>query len=414
GGSSIVFADAAVKGGLALPPFSEATLAALRKVVPAFASPQNPADVTASFFNNMGVLTEALGVVLADPNIDQLAILLASVSGPVAQRACEAIAAAAVASDKPVHVAWSGRHAKSAEAVAAMTAARVPFLTTPVRLARAAAALARFADDRRRLLARLETGSDPSPPARRPGGTGGDEGPEPVLPPVLTLPAGAVTLNEAESKAVLAAFGISTPREVLVPPGAEPVATTQHLQAPFAVKIVSREIAHKTEAGGVALRVPREGLADAVRTVITNAAKAVPGAGIEGVLVSEMAHGAEALIGIINDASFGPVVAFGLGGVLTEVLADVTYRVAPFDLDTARRMIGELRGARLFDGYRGQPAADKEALARTLVAASEMAAALSSRLKEADINPVFVGPSGVVAADALVVLKPEGGAARAP
>ncbi len=401
GGSSIVFADAAVKGGLTLPPFSETTLAALRQLVPAFASPQNPADVTASFFNNMGVLTEALGVVLADPNIDQLAILLASVSGPVAQRACEAIAAAAATSDKPVHVAWSGRHAKSAEAVAAMTAARVPFLTTPVRLARAAAALARFADDRRRLLPRLKTRSASSSPARRPGGTGGDKG----SAPVLTLPAGPVTLNEAESKAVLAAFGIATPREVLVSSGTDPVAVTQDLRPPFAVKIVSREIAHKTEAGGVALRVSREGLADAVRTVTANAAQAVPGARIEGVLVSEMAQGVEALIGIVNDASFGPVVAFGLGGVLTEVLADVTYRVAPFDLDTARDMIGELRGARLFDGYRGQPPADKEALARTLVAASKMGAALSSRLKEADINPVFVGPSGVVAADALVVLE---------
>jgi succinyl-CoA synthetase beta subunit len=203
---------------------------------------------------------------------------------------------------------------------------------------------------------------------------------------------------------VLAAFGIPTPREVLVPSGADPVAATAALKPPYTVKIVSRDIAHKTEAGGVQLKVPRDGLAEAARTVIANAASAVPGARIDGVLVSEMAEGVEALIGVLNDASFGPVVAFGLGGVLTEVLKDVTYRVAPFDLDTARDMIAELRGARLFDGYRGQPSADKEALARTLVAASQMAAALAPRLKEADINPLFVGPSGVVAADALVVL----------
>ena len=131
----------------------------------------------------------------------------------------------------------------------------------------------------------------------------------------------------------------------------------------------------------------------------------MPGAKIDGVLVSEMAQGIEALIGVINDESFGAVVALGLGGVLTEVLKDVTYRIAPFDIDTAREMIADLRGAKLFDGYRGQPAADKEALAKTLVAASQMAAALAPRLKELDINPVFVGPSGVVAADALVVLK---------
>jgi acyl-CoA synthetase (NDP forming) len=389
GGSSIVYADAGVKGGLTLPPFSPATLNALRKVVPAFASPENPADVTAAFFNDMRVLTSALEVVLADPNIDQLSILLASVSGPAAARACEAIAAAASASDKPVHVAWSGRHAKSAEAVAALTDAGVPFLTTPVRLARAAAALARFAADRRRLLPR----QSPS------------MAPEVRLPAGLELPAGAVALNEAESKAVLTAFGIPTAREVLVPSGADAGAATAALKAPFAVKIVSRDIAHKTEAGGVLLKVARDGLAAAVRTVTANAIEAVPGARIDGVLVSEMAEGVETLIGVVNDASFGPVVAFGLGGVLTEALKDVTWRIAPFDLDTAREMIAELRAARLFDGYRGQPAVDKEALARTLVAASQMAAALAPRLKEADINPLFVGPTGVVAADALVVVS---------
>jgi acetate---CoA ligase (ADP-forming) len=389
GGSSVVYADAAMKGGLILPPFADATLEALRKVVPAFGSAQNPADVTAAFFNDMSLLTSALEVVLADPNIDQLSILLASVSGPVAARACVAIAAAAAASDKPVHVAWSGRHAKSTDAVKALTDAGVPFLTTPVRLARAAAALARFAADRRRLL------------PRRP--------PEVHMPPGLELAAGAATLNEAEGKAVLRAFGIATPREVLIPPGADAEAATQGLDAPFAVKIVSRDIAHKTEARGVRLGVARDGVAEAVRAVAANAAEAVPGARIDGVLVSEMAQGIEALIGIVNDASFGPVVALGLGGVLTEVLKDVTYRIAPFDLDTAREMIGELRAARLFDGYRGQPAADKEALARTLVSASQMAAALAPRLKEADINPLFVGPSGVVAADALVVVSdPQG------
>jgi succinyl-CoA synthetase beta subunit len=170
---------------------------------------------------------------------------------------------------------------------------------------------------------------------------------------------------------------------------------------------VSRDVPHKTEAGGVRLGVAREALSEAARSVADNARKAVPGAKIEGVLVSEMAQGLETLIGVINDPAFGPVVALGLGGVLTEVLKDVTYRVAPFDLETAREMIAELRGAKLFEGYRGKPAADKEALARVLVAVSGMAVALAPRLKELDINPVFVRPAGqgVAAADALVVLK---------
>jgi acyl-CoA synthetase (NDP forming) len=384
GGAGIVYADAAVQGGLALPPFSEATRAALRRVVPAFASPENPADVTAGFFNDPTVLTEALDIVLADERIDQLSVLLVSISGAAAARACEAIAAAAGRTDKPVHVAWSGRHAKSAAAVAALTGAGVPFLTTPVRLARAAAALARFAADRRRLLPR--------------------RAPDVVVPPGLVLPAGAATLNEVESKAVLRAFGIPTPNEVFVPAGGNVAEAAQELEPPFAVKIVSRDIAHKTEVGGVVLNCFVLG-EDVARSITAAASMAVPGASIDGVLVSEMAQGVEALIGIVNDPSFGPVVALGLGGVLTEVLADVTWRVAPFDLDTAREMIAELRGARLFDGYRGKPPADKEALARVLVSASRMAAALASRLKEADINPLLVGPGGAVAADALVLLS---------
>jgi acyl-CoA synthetase (NDP forming) len=385
GGSGIVYADAAVQGGLTLPSFSDTTMAALRKIVPSFGSPENPADVTAGFFNNMSLFIDALEIVLADPRLDQLSILLASVTGASAARPAQAIAEVAARTDKPIHVAWSGRHAKSPEAVKALTDANVPFITTPVRLAQAAATLARFASDQRRLLPRRV--------------------PEVRTVETLSLPAGPVTLNEGESKDVLRAFGIPVVREVFVPVDTDAAAAARDLNEPFAVKIVSRDIPHKTDAGGVKLRVTRDGLADAVAVVTANSAKAVPGAKINGVLISEMAQGLETLIGIINDESFGPVVALGLGGVLTEVLKDITYRVAPFGLETAREMIADLRGAKLFDGHRGAPAADKEALANALVAASQMAAALKGRLKEADINPLFVAPSGAVAADALIVLK---------
>ena len=387
GGSGVVFADAAVGGGLTLPPFSPETLARMRKIVPAFGSPENPADLSAAVFNDDTLFMRSLEVVLEDPGLDQLSILLASISGPRADRAAELIAAAAARTNKPVHVAWSGRQAKSVAATRALEAAGVPFITTPVRLARAAAVLARFAADQRRLLPRR------APAVSTPKG--------------LALPPGAVTLNEAESKAVLRAFGVPVAREAYIAAGEDVAASARGLQAPLAVKVVSRGIAHKTEAGGVQLSVQQADVAQAARAVMESAARAVPDATIEGVLVAEMAQGLETLIGVINDEGFGPVVALGLGGVLTEVLKDVTYRVAPFDLDTARDMIAELRAARLFDGYRGKPAADKEALAAALVAVSQMATALAGRLEELDINPVFVRQAGqgVVAADALIVLK---------
>lgn len=117
GGSGVVFADAAVKGGLTLPPFSDETIAALRKVVPWFGSPENPADVTANVVNDMDLFAQALAIVAADPRLDQLSILLASVSGRSAQKLAGAVAAVSAKTGKPVNVAWSGRHAKSPEAL---------------------------------------------------------------------------------------------------------------------------------------------------------------------------------------------------------------------------------------------------------------------------------------------------------
>ncbi len=387
GGSGIVYADRAVKEGLTLPPFSDATVQSLRTIIPSFGSADNPADTTAGAINDISLLTRTLDIVLADPGIDQVWILLASLAGEGANKAAQAIATASATTEKPVCVVWCGRKNRAEAAWKVFADAEIPFLPTPARGAKAAATLARFAEDRRRLLPRV------MPQAAHPAG--------------LQLPAGAVTLSEVESKAVLKAFDIPMTKEILVAVGADVAAAAQGLEGPFAVKIVSRDIAHKTEAGGVKLGVAAADLAKAAAEVIANGRKYKANARIDGVLVSEMAQGLEALIGVVNDAGFGPAVALGLGGVLTEVLQDVTYRIAPFDIETARDMIAELRAAKLFDGYRGKPAADKEALAQTLVAVSRMAAGLGSRLKEMDINPIFVGAKGqgVVAADALVVLK---------
>lgn len=389
GGSGIVFADRAIEGGLRLPAFSAATLDALRRIIPAFGSIQNPADVTAGIFNDMSLLTRTIEIVLADENVDQLCVLLASIPGAPAARAAEAIVAAARSTTKPIHVGWSGRRAKSEDAYRLLEDARVAVIPTPVRLAAAAARLAAFAVDRERLLPRQAP-----PPATRPEG--------------LHLPAGAATLDEAESKALLAAFGIPVPRETVVPAGGDVAAATAGLRPPFAVKVLSRDIAHKSDVGGVKLDVGSgPALAVAAAEVVGNARAARPGATVDGVLIAEMARGVEMLVGVVNDPAFGPCVALGSGGVLTEVLADITFRVAPFDLATAEDMISELKGARLLDGYRGAKPADKAALAELLVAVSRMAVALGDRLQEIDINPVIVrdAGNGVVAVDGLVVVR---------
>ena len=192
-----------------------------------------------------------------------------------------------------------------------------------------------------------------------------------------------------------------------------PLADVEKLTAspvafPVAVKVESPDIAHKTEAGALRLKITDlDGLKQAAREVVASARRYRPDARIDGVLIQEMASGVEIIAGAVNDPHFGPVIAFGLGGIFTELMKDVTYRFAPFDVETAREMVGEIRTAALLTGYRGQPALDVDALAEALARLSRLIADHADRIAEIDVNPMFVRPAGqgVVAADALIVLK---------
>jgi len=391
GGSAVVFCDTADEVDLTLAEPSAPTMAVLRENLPNVASLVNPIDYAAGYPRpgDEPRLARALDAVLADPNIDQLGLLYATVLGDTLKLGASVLAQAAAGSDKPVlafsvmprELAGSGHDI--------LRDAGIAVLPSPARVARAMGMLADYSE----ALASCERTDEML-----------------TVPdlPTQELPPGAVTLDEHESKSLAALFGIPVTRDVLLEPErlAAPVVG---LQFPLAVKIVSRDIAHKTDIDAVRLGVrdPAE-LARAAATVLDSARKARPEARISGVLAAEMVDdGMEAIVGVVNDAAFGPVVALGLGGVLTESLRDVTFRVAPFGLDTARKMIRELRAASIFDGVRGKPARDVEALAQALVRVSSMAWILRDRIAEIDINPLLVRPrgAGVVAADALIILR---------
>ncbi|KAA3621674.1 MAG: CoA-binding protein [Proteobacteria bacterium] len=391
GGSGIVFADRAAKGGLSLPDFSRETADRLAGIVPAFGSAANPVDITAGVFNDITMFTRALEVVLEDPNIDQLALLLASIPGAAALAAARAIVEVAGKTDKPVLVGWSVQRTRATEAYELLEGAGVPIVPTPVRLAHAAALTASYAMHREDAIGRPLWPGDP--------GSDAD----------AAIPFGSGALDERRSKQCIAAAGVPIARDVFVGLDEDPAAAADRLTYPLAAKIVSAGIAHKTEVGGVRLNIQDpEALRDVVADMIRTVSERAPGARLEGVLLTEMIDdGIEAIAGVVNDPSFGPVVAFGLGGILTEVLGDITYRVAPFDERTARDMIGELRGRALFEGVRGRPAADIDALCRALADLSRFAWRERERLAELDINPLRVREAGhgVVALDALVVYK---------
>jgi acetyltransferase len=178
------------------------------------------------------------------------------------------------------------------------------------------------------------------------------------------------------------------------------------LPFPVAVKVESGDIAHKTEAGAVRVGIASlDELKRAAREVLASARRYAPRARIDGILVQEMAGGVEMMVGVFNDAYFGPVVALGLGGIFAEVLRDVTHRCAPFDETTARIMVDELKGKAILHGVRGKAAVNVDALARAVSRLSYLAADHADRVQEIDVNPMFVHDTGVLAADALIVLR---------
>lgn len=223
---------------------------------------------------------------------------------------------------------------------------------------------------------------------------------------------GRRSLNEADGKRLLASFGVPVPRFVTVSHGESLAAALQGLRGPFAVKVQSQDILHKSDAGGVMLGAAD---ANAVRDAIATIARRpqVQSARVDDYLVEEMcAPGREMVIGGIRDRQFGPMIMVGLGGVLVEVLKDIAFRLCPITRRDAVAMLDELRGVKLLNGYRGQKPVDREALVDLLVkigGTDGLLMTLDRELAEFDLNPVIVGECGAVVVDARFILT-----ARAP
>ncbi len=193
--------------------------------------------------------------------------------------------------------------------------------------------------------------------------------------------------------------------------GEEAARLSASMRFPVALKVVSPDVLHKSDVGGVMLGLPSPvEVATGFRTISETVSRNVPGARIDGVMVQEMApEGIEVIVGLLNDPAFGPAVMFGLGGVWTEVLRDFTFRLAPLTGEDARAMIHEIKGSRILSGYRGFPAADEETLVTLLVNAGRMARDLGDRLDSVDFNPIIIRGKEHWVVDARVILRPEGG-----
>ena len=220
---------------------------------------------------------------------------------------------------------------------------------------------------------------------------------------------GRTVLTEVESKQLLAAAGIDvTPTQLATSPD-QAVEIAATLGSPVALKIVAPAISHKSDIGGVRLNLTDEAGVRTAYDEILAAAEAQPvdpphEPEVNGVSVQPMAApGVELMVGLARDPQFGPVVMFGLGGVLVEVLKDVTLRLVPLDRADAAAMVREIKGFPVLQGYRGVPPVDLAAIEATLLAVSQFSADHPD-VAELDLNPVIAGPHGAVAVDARIVL----------
>lgn len=390
GGAGVMMADRAEEVGLTMPDLGEATRARLAEVMPAFGSAGNPVDVTGQFVARPELLTESVVALLDDPavhiGIVWLQLMTAHVDTLV-RIFCEI----RDRSDKPFFVCWV---AAPAEALRRLNAEGIVVFSAGERAVEAAAALARHGLFRRRA-------------------------PERIAPHVLAAlpdhPQDGVQPS-VQATAWLGAAGVPMTPVALAHDEDEAVALWRAVGGAVALKIESPDITHKTEVGGVALKLNDEAAVRAAHRGLTERARRErPEARLHGVLVQRMSSGhLELVVGAQRDPVFGMVVMVGLGGVLVEVVKDVTFRHAPFDTDEALAMLGELRMGAVLDGVRGQPGVDRAKVASLLSRLSHWAAAMQPWLAELDLNPVLVGVHGPEVVDCVMVFKRQGEDPLAP
>lgn len=378
GGIGVLMADAASQSGLTLEPMPESVQEGVKAILP-FASGANPVDTTAALISNLSLYAGMLELILTQAPVDTVIGYLSHVGRNPQHfgQLKEPLFALRRRFPSKLMILCMLADEKLREE---LEAEGFLVFEEPTRCVLATAAAARIAQ------------------AFKHG---------PVATPALPAPAqlrGQAT-SEAEAKKILRSAGIPVNEDVICSSADEAAAAAERLGFPVAIKLVSPDIAHKTEIGGVVTDVADPGAARrAFTTIHSNAAASAPGARIDGASVSRMiSGGVEVILGVTHDAVFGPVVMFGLGGIFVEVFKDVAFRVAPIGKEEALEMIREVRGYALLAGARGRPPCDLEALADALARLSQFAAANRDTIESADINPFVALPQGGCAVDAFMV-----------
>ena len=378
GGPGIVATDAVEASLLEMATLSDRTRQTLAQHLPAHANLQNPVDVIGDARADR--YRRAIEAVVADEGVSAVLTILTPQTSTEVDRTAEAVADAAAATDKPILTSFMGS-ASVQDAWDILDRRSVPNFEQPDRAVGAIEAMVVYSRWRRAQQAEPPRYDFDADAIRRT-----IEG---------AAARGHKTLAEREARQIAAACGIALPAGTFAPDEDAAVAAAAEIGYPVAVKISSDDILHKSDAGGVKVGLKDEGsVRQAFRDVMSSARAYKEDARLDGVLVQQMApKGREVIVGVNRDPQFGPVIMFGLGGVYVEVLKDVTFRVAPVTLEEAQAMIGEIRTARILGAFRGEPAADVDALAECVTRVSQLALDFPE-LSECDLNPLRVYPEG--------------------
>lgn len=388
GGPGILAADAMEASGLDLVELSPSTVEKLRPLFPAEASIRNPLDMIASA-TPAGYKT-AMSALLGDPNIDAVVPIFVPPLGIKQQDVAEAIvSAAADQNEKPVLAVLMGRDGLPLGR-AELHEAGIPTYIFPESAARALATLNRHVDWAAR-------------PSRTYTPLAGVDVNAARAIIACASSEGRAHLTQMESLELLSHYGIPTAGGRLTTSVDEAAAVAAEIGYPVALKIVSPDIIHKSDVGGVRAGIRFEGeLRTAYGEMLDRIRAAVPEATIAGIFVQAMVSGQlETIVGMTRDSSFGPLVMFGLGGILVEALRDVVFRIAPIDDSEALSMMSSIRGSRILDGVRGAPAVDRAAIATVIRRVGQLATDFPS-IAELDVNPLVVTTTGAIAVDARV------------
>jgi len=388
GGPGILAADAMEACGLDLVELSEPTVEMLRPLFPKEASIRNPLDMIASA--TPAGYRSAMVALLADPAVDLVVPIFVPPFGIKQEDIAEAIVGAAVSrTDKPVISVLMGREGLP-QGRSELHNAGIPAYVFPESAARAIAALNRH----------VEWAARPVE-SRAPIGDVDRACAHAIIASVLAD--GREQLTQIEALSLMRAYRIPVAESRLATSADEAASSAGELGYPVVLKVVSADVIHKTDVGGVRVGLASEcDVRRAYDEILTRVRSASPQARVDGILVQRMMRGeCETIVGVTRDASFGALVMFGLGGIFVEALRDVVFRIAPVDDGEALRMVTGLRGAKFFEGLRGAPPVDRGALVSVIRRLGQLAVDCPE-IVELDVNPLLALEHGAIALDARV------------